>query len=159
MDSGALEMNCVKNGKAENCPNKLASQAHAHDNLLSVDNDAVADREKVPKPYLDESKFDVQFKLWALRIPCQHCKVATRILNGSVPCSIYSFYSLAFVFNFCFIESVVTCLTSPESNPSLKTLPVTKTVTLYSLTKFRIQVCMNFCFYILATEILIYDLF
>ncbi|XP_022639389.1 tRNA (guanine(37)-N1)-methyltransferase 2 isoform X2 [Vigna radiata var. radiata] len=82
MDSGALEMNCVKNGKAENCPNKLASQAHAHDNLLSVDNDAVADREKVPKPYLDESKFDVQFKLWALRIPCQHCKVATRILNG-----------------------------------------------------------------------------
>ncbi|XP_027331887.1 tRNA (guanine(37)-N1)-methyltransferase 2 [Abrus precatorius] len=31
---------------------------------------------------LDESKFDVHFKLWALRIPCQFCKVATRILNG-----------------------------------------------------------------------------
>ncbi|KAK7330195.1 hypothetical protein VNO77_24382 [Canavalia gladiata] len=31
---------------------------------------------------LDESKFDVLFKLWALRIPCQLCKVATRILNG-----------------------------------------------------------------------------
>ncbi|XP_052727648.1 tRNA (guanine(37)-N1)-methyltransferase 2 isoform X2 [Vigna angularis] len=82
MDSGALEMNCVKNGKAENSPNKLASQAHAHDNLLSVDNESVADREKLPKPHLDESNFDVQFKLWALRIPCQHCKVATRILNG-----------------------------------------------------------------------------
>ncbi|XP_047165677.1 tRNA (guanine(37)-N1)-methyltransferase 2 isoform X2 [Vigna umbellata] len=82
MDSGALEMNCVKNGKAENSPNKLASQAHAHDNLLSVDNESIADREKLPKPHLDESKFDVQFKLWALRIPCQHCKVATRILNG-----------------------------------------------------------------------------
>ncbi|XP_057420776.1 tRNA (guanine(37)-N1)-methyltransferase 2 isoform X2 [Lotus japonicus] len=31
---------------------------------------------------LDESKFDVQLKLWALRIPCQHCRAATRILNG-----------------------------------------------------------------------------
>ncbi|XP_061362166.1 tRNA (guanine(37)-N1)-methyltransferase 2 isoform X2 [Gastrolobium bilobum] len=31
---------------------------------------------------LDESKFDEHFKLWALRIPCQFCKVATRILNG-----------------------------------------------------------------------------
>ncbi|XP_054812332.1 tRNA (guanine(37)-N1)-methyltransferase 2 isoform X2 [Prosopis cineraria] len=31
---------------------------------------------------LDESKFDVHLKLWALRIPCQLCKVATRILNG-----------------------------------------------------------------------------
>ncbi|KAL5186000.1 tRNA (guanine(37)-N1)-methyltransferase 2 [Glycine soja] len=31
---------------------------------------------------LDESKFEVHFKLWALRIPCQHCKLATRILNG-----------------------------------------------------------------------------
>ncbi|KAK3210779.1 hypothetical protein Dsin_015485 [Dipteronia sinensis] len=31
---------------------------------------------------LDESKFDVQLKLWALRIPRQHCKVASRILNG-----------------------------------------------------------------------------
>ncbi|XP_045830304.1 tRNA (guanine(37)-N1)-methyltransferase 2 [Trifolium pratense] len=33
---------------------------------------------------LDESKFDVQLKLWALRIPCQLCRVATRILNGYV---------------------------------------------------------------------------
>eukprot|EP00256_Glycine_max_P057648 XP_014625522.1 tRNA (guanine(37)-N1)-methyltransferase 2-like isoform X3 [Glycine max] len=31
---------------------------------------------------LDESKFEVHLKLWALRIPCQHCKLATRILNG-----------------------------------------------------------------------------
>ncbi|CAL2274966.1 unnamed protein product [Prunus armeniaca] len=31
---------------------------------------------------LDESKFDVQLKLWALRIPRELCKVATRILNG-----------------------------------------------------------------------------
>ncbi|KAI4344055.1 hypothetical protein L6164_011329 [Bauhinia variegata] len=31
---------------------------------------------------LDESKFDVHLKLWALRIPCQLCMVATRILNG-----------------------------------------------------------------------------
>ncbi|KAJ6731414.1 TRNA METHYLTRANSFERASE [Salix purpurea] len=31
---------------------------------------------------LDESKFDVDLKLWALRIPCQLCKAATRILNG-----------------------------------------------------------------------------
>ncbi|KAL4328989.1 hypothetical protein HN51_036023 [Arachis hypogaea] len=31
---------------------------------------------------LDESEFDVHLKLWVLRIPCQHCKLATRILNG-----------------------------------------------------------------------------
>ncbi|KAI9191284.1 hypothetical protein LWI28_006425 [Acer negundo] len=31
---------------------------------------------------LDESKFEVKLKLWALRIPRQHCKVASRILNG-----------------------------------------------------------------------------
>ncbi|KAJ7956598.1 tRNA (guanine(37)-N1)-methyltransferase [Quillaja saponaria] len=31
---------------------------------------------------LEESKFEVKLKLWALRIPCQLCKVATRILNG-----------------------------------------------------------------------------
>ncbi|KAL3535780.1 hypothetical protein ACH5RR_004241 [Cinchona calisaya] len=31
---------------------------------------------------VDESKFEVQLKLWAIRIPRQHCKVATRILNG-----------------------------------------------------------------------------
>ncbi|WJX95701.1 tRNA (guanine(37)-N(1))-methyltransferase [Trifolium repens] len=31
---------------------------------------------------LDESKFDLCLKLWALRIPCQLCRVATRILNG-----------------------------------------------------------------------------
>ncbi|KAA8523084.1 hypothetical protein F0562_009507 [Nyssa sinensis] len=31
---------------------------------------------------LDESKFDVHLKLWALRIPRELCKVATRILNG-----------------------------------------------------------------------------
>jgi len=154
MESEALEMNCVKNGESENSPNKLASQAHALDNLLCVDNDAVADREKLPKPHLDESKFDVQFKLWALQIPCQHCKVATRILNGSVPCSIYSFDSLSFAFNFCFIECVVTCSTSLESNPSLKTLHVTKPVTLYSLTKFRIKVCVNFFFNILAQKFL-----
>ncbi|XP_068464477.1 tRNA (guanine(37)-N1)-methyltransferase 1 isoform X3 [Phaseolus vulgaris] len=80
--SGALKMNCVKNGEAENNPDKVASRAPLHDNLLSGDNDAVADCEKLSESHLDESKFDVQFKLWALRIPCQHCKVATRILNG-----------------------------------------------------------------------------
>nr|GMC65286.1 tRNA (guanine(37)-N1)-methyltransferase 2 isoform X1 [Ipomoea batatas]GMC68680.1 tRNA (guanine(37)-N1)-methyltransferase 2 isoform X1 [Ipomoea batatas] len=31
---------------------------------------------------LDESKFDVELKLWALRIPREYCNVATRILNG-----------------------------------------------------------------------------
>ncbi|GAB2300391.1 hypothetical protein Dimus_034433 [Dionaea muscipula] len=31
---------------------------------------------------LDESKFSETFQLWALRIPCQFCKAATRILNG-----------------------------------------------------------------------------
>ncbi|KAK4488979.1 hypothetical protein RD792_004770 [Penstemon davidsonii] len=31
---------------------------------------------------LDERKFDVQLNLWALRIPREHCKLATRILNG-----------------------------------------------------------------------------
>lgn len=31
---------------------------------------------------LDESKFDVQFDLWALRVPREICKSATRILNG-----------------------------------------------------------------------------
>lgn len=31
---------------------------------------------------LDESKFDVHLKLWALRIPRELCKVATRTLNG-----------------------------------------------------------------------------
>ncbi|XP_009116309.1 tRNA (guanine(37)-N1)-methyltransferase 1 [Brassica rapa] len=31
---------------------------------------------------LDESKFDVNLKLWALRIPRELCKSATRILNG-----------------------------------------------------------------------------
>lgn len=30
----------------------------------------------------DESKFDVNLKLWALRIPRELCKSATRILNG-----------------------------------------------------------------------------
>ncbi|CAL1414472.1 unnamed protein product [Linum trigynum] len=31
---------------------------------------------------LDVSKFDVHLKLWALRIPRELCKVATRVLNG-----------------------------------------------------------------------------
>ncbi|KAL6226505.1 hypothetical protein ACLB2K_000467 [Fragaria x ananassa] len=31
---------------------------------------------------LDESKFDVHLKLWALQIPRELCKVATRVLNG-----------------------------------------------------------------------------
>ncbi|KAK9268892.1 hypothetical protein L1049_000657 [Liquidambar formosana] len=31
---------------------------------------------------LDESKFDLHLKLWALRIPRELCKVATRLLNG-----------------------------------------------------------------------------
>ncbi|XP_031094734.1 tRNA (guanine(37)-N1)-methyltransferase 2-like [Ipomoea triloba] len=31
---------------------------------------------------LDESMFDMHLKLWALRIPRQHCKIATRIFNG-----------------------------------------------------------------------------
>ncbi|KAM7509466.1 hypothetical protein LguiA_019919 [Lonicera macranthoides] len=31
---------------------------------------------------LDESKFDVQLQLWALRVPRELCKVATRVLNG-----------------------------------------------------------------------------
>ncbi|CAJ1928107.1 unnamed protein product [Sphenostylis stenocarpa] len=82
MGSGALEINCLKNGEAENSLHKLPSQAPACENLLSDDNDAVADHEKLSQSHLDESKFDRHFKLWALRIPCQHCKVATRILNG-----------------------------------------------------------------------------
>ncbi|KAL6518624.1 hypothetical protein OROGR_019126 [Orobanche gracilis] len=31
---------------------------------------------------LDEKLFDVQLNLWALRIPREHCKFATRVLNG-----------------------------------------------------------------------------
>ncbi|KAI3872759.1 hypothetical protein MKW92_022401 [Papaver armeniacum] len=31
---------------------------------------------------LDESKFNLQLQLWALRIPREHCKTATRLLNG-----------------------------------------------------------------------------
>ncbi|KAL6549516.1 hypothetical protein OROHE_008633 [Orobanche hederae] len=31
---------------------------------------------------LDEKLFEVQLNLWALRIPREHCKLATRILNG-----------------------------------------------------------------------------
>ncbi|KAF2304571.1 hypothetical protein GH714_033655 [Hevea brasiliensis] len=31
---------------------------------------------------LDESKFDMHLKLWALRIPREFCRVATRLLNG-----------------------------------------------------------------------------
>ncbi|XP_031384135.1 tRNA (guanine(37)-N1)-methyltransferase 1 isoform X1 [Punica granatum] len=31
---------------------------------------------------IDESKFDVRLELWALRIPRELCKVATRLLNG-----------------------------------------------------------------------------
>ncbi|KAK7255977.1 hypothetical protein RIF29_29406 [Crotalaria pallida] len=31
---------------------------------------------------LDESKFEEHLKLWALRIPCHLCKVASQILNG-----------------------------------------------------------------------------
>lgn len=31
---------------------------------------------------LDESKFDVHLQLWAIRIPRELCKAATRILNG-----------------------------------------------------------------------------
>ncbi|KAG7021273.1 tRNA (guanine(37)-N1)-methyltransferase 1 [Cucurbita argyrosperma subsp. argyrosperma] len=31
---------------------------------------------------LDESKFDVHLKLWALRIPRELCKSAIKILNG-----------------------------------------------------------------------------
>lgn len=33
---------------------------------------------------LDEKKFDVQLNMWALRIPREKCKLATRILNGYV---------------------------------------------------------------------------
>ncbi|KAG9143724.1 hypothetical protein Leryth_018878 [Lithospermum erythrorhizon] len=31
---------------------------------------------------LDEKKFDVELKLWAIIIPCHHCKIATKMLNG-----------------------------------------------------------------------------
>ncbi|KAL2929284.1 hypothetical protein RDABS01_034695 [Bienertia sinuspersici] len=31
---------------------------------------------------LDESSFSVKYDLWALRVPCEICKTATRILNG-----------------------------------------------------------------------------
>lgn len=31
---------------------------------------------------LDKSKFDVKYDLWALRVPREICKSATRILNG-----------------------------------------------------------------------------
>ncbi|KAL2929291.1 hypothetical protein RDABS01_034702 [Bienertia sinuspersici] len=33
---------------------------------------------------LDESSFSVKYDLWALRVPCEICKMATRILNGYV---------------------------------------------------------------------------
>ncbi|XP_057499996.1 tRNA (guanine(37)-N1)-methyltransferase 2 isoform X1 [Actinidia eriantha] len=36
----------------------------------------------VKSAILDESKFDVHLKLWAIRIPRELCRVATRILNG-----------------------------------------------------------------------------
>ncbi|XP_020225404.1 tRNA (guanine(37)-N1)-methyltransferase 2 isoform X3 [Cajanus cajan] len=60
MGSGAPETNRLTNKE---------EAVHKHSDVLS-------------KLHLDESKFDVQFKLWALRIPCQHCTLATRILNG-----------------------------------------------------------------------------
>lgn len=31
---------------------------------------------------LDERKFDLHLKLWAIRVPREHCKLATRVLNG-----------------------------------------------------------------------------
>lgn len=31
---------------------------------------------------LDKSSFDVKYDLWALRVPREICKTATRILNG-----------------------------------------------------------------------------
>lgn len=31
---------------------------------------------------LDKSSFDVKFDLWALRVPREICKTATRILDG-----------------------------------------------------------------------------
>ncbi|XP_027147954.1 tRNA (guanine(37)-N1)-methyltransferase 2 isoform X2 [Coffea eugenioides] len=34
------------------------------------------------KMALDESKFDLHLKLWAIRVPREHCKLATRVLNG-----------------------------------------------------------------------------
>ncbi|KAE9590150.1 putative tRNA (guanine(37)-N(1))-methyltransferase [Lupinus albus] len=37
---------------------------------------------KNPEAMLDEAKFDEKLNLWALRIPCKLCKLATRILNG-----------------------------------------------------------------------------
>lgn len=33
---------------------------------------------------LDKSSFDVKYNLWALRVPREICKMATRILNGYV---------------------------------------------------------------------------
>jgi len=46
---------------------------------------------------LDESKFDVHLNLWALRIPRELCKVATRILNGYA-FSTTTIYFLPFLF-------------------------------------------------------------
>lgn len=46
---------------------------------------------------LDESKFDVHLNLWALPIPRELCKVATRILNG------YAFSTTTTIcYYFCF---------------------------------------------------------
>ncbi|KAL2338301.1 hypothetical protein Fmac_012747 [Flemingia macrophylla] len=63
MGTGALETNRITNEE------EADYSLHKHSDDLS-------------KSHIDESKFDVHFKLWALRIPCQHCTLATRILNG-----------------------------------------------------------------------------
>ncbi|KAK7388766.1 hypothetical protein VNO78_23593 [Psophocarpus tetragonolobus] len=72
MGIGAPETNV----ESESSVHKLATEASS-DCI-----DAVAGCEDLSRSHLDESKFEVHFKLWALRIPCQHCKLATRILNG-----------------------------------------------------------------------------
>lgn len=92
---------------------------------------------------LDESKFDVDLKLWALRIPCQLCKAATRILNGyhhnyssSIP-----FVSLNIKFiNIGFFLVADICLTSPESNLLLKIQLAKRIDMWYCLIEFKVMV-------------------
>ncbi|KAG5604373.1 hypothetical protein H5410_025865 [Solanum commersonii] len=47
---------------------------------------------------LDESKFDMHLKLWALRIPREHCKAAMKILDGY-------FFLTSIITLICFIAS------------------------------------------------------
>lgn len=61
---------------------------------------------------LDEKTFDVKLNLWALRIPREHCKLATRILNGFVMnSSLYVVFTWRFLQIFGSVDySLIFCL-------------------------------------------------